>query len=139
MCCKFNSDRCFGAGQHDGACTGVEQIFNRLNGQAMRTLQVVGFDAGDGRQHQFILIGAAADQIVQPVRRKALLEKAGHDGAFSANQADLAAGDAAFGQQVADRIGLLHGGALVAEFAASADGRIDIETVHRAFSAKAAP
>jgi ABC-2 type transport system ATP-binding protein len=41
--------------------------------------------------------------------------------------------------QVADRIGLLHGGALVAEFAAPADGRIDIETVHRAFSAKAAP
>lgn len=40
--------------------------------------------------------------------------------------------------QVADRIGLLRGGHLVDEFEAPADGRIDTETVHRAFSAKAA-
>jgi ABC-2 type transport system ATP-binding protein len=40
--------------------------------------------------------------------------------------------------QVADRIGLLRGGHLVDEFAAPAGGRIDTETVHRAFSAKAA-
>lgn len=41
--------------------------------------------------------------------------------------------------QVADRIGLLRGGRLVDQFAAPVDGRIDTETVHRAFSAKAAP
>jgi ABC-2 type transport system ATP-binding protein len=40
--------------------------------------------------------------------------------------------------QVADRIGLLHGGQLVDQFEAPAGGRIDTETVHRAFSAKAA-
>ena len=40
--------------------------------------------------------------------------------------------------QVADRIGLLRGGRLVAEFAAPAGRRIDTETVHRAFSARAA-
>jgi ABC-2 type transport system ATP-binding protein len=40
--------------------------------------------------------------------------------------------------QVADRIGLLRGGELVDEFTAPAGGRIDTETVHRAFSAKAA-
>ena len=40
--------------------------------------------------------------------------------------------------QVADRIGLLHAGRLVAEFAAPAGGRIDTETVHRAFSSRAA-
>lgn len=40
--------------------------------------------------------------------------------------------------QVADRIGLLRGGYLVDQFAAPAGGRIDTETVHRAFSAKAA-
>ncbi|GCL65233.1 ABC transporter ATP-binding protein [Pseudaquabacterium pictum] len=40
--------------------------------------------------------------------------------------------------QVADRIGLLRGGQLVAEFAAPAGQRIDTETVHRAFSARAA-
>jgi ABC-2 type transport system ATP-binding protein len=40
--------------------------------------------------------------------------------------------------QVADRIGLLRGGHLVAQFEAPAGGRIDTETVHRAFSAKAA-
>jgi ABC-2 type transport system ATP-binding protein len=39
--------------------------------------------------------------------------------------------------QVADRIGLLRGGHLVDQFAAPTDGRIDTETVHRAFSAKA--
>jgi len=39
--------------------------------------------------------------------------------------------------QVADRIGLLRGGQLVAQFAAPAGGRIHTETVHRAFSAKA--
>lgn len=36
--------------------------------------------------------------------------------------------------QVADRIGLLRGGLLVGEFRAPQDGRIDTETVHRAFS-----
>jgi putative ABC transport system ATP-binding protein len=40
--------------------------------------------------------------------------------------------------QVADRIGLLRGGHLVDQFSAPAGGRIDTETVHRAFSAKAA-
>jgi ABC-2 type transport system ATP-binding protein len=40
--------------------------------------------------------------------------------------------------QVADRIGLLRGGHLVDQFEAPAGGRIDTETVHRAFSAKAA-
>ena len=40
--------------------------------------------------------------------------------------------------QVADRIGLLRVGQLVDEFAAPAGGRIDTDTVHRAFSAKAA-
>ncbi len=40
--------------------------------------------------------------------------------------------------QVADRIGLLRGGLLVDQFAAPAGGRIDTETVHRAFAAKAA-
>ncbi|MCE2911524.1 MAG: ABC transporter ATP-binding protein [Pseudomonadota bacterium] len=40
--------------------------------------------------------------------------------------------------QVADRIGLLHAGRLVAEFAAPPAGRIDTETVHRAFAARAA-
>ena len=40
--------------------------------------------------------------------------------------------------QVADRIGLLRGGHLVDQFDAPAGGRIDTETVHRAFSAKAA-
>ena len=40
--------------------------------------------------------------------------------------------------QVADRIGLLRAGQLVDQFAAPAGGRIDTETVHRAFSAKAA-
>jgi ABC-2 type transport system ATP-binding protein len=40
--------------------------------------------------------------------------------------------------QVADRIGLLRGGQLVAQFEASAGGRIDTETVHRAFSPRAA-
>ncbi len=40
--------------------------------------------------------------------------------------------------QVADRIGLLRGGQLVDQFEAPAGGRIDTETVHRAFSAKAA-
>ena len=39
--------------------------------------------------------------------------------------------------QVADRIGLLRSGRLVGQFAAPAGGRIDTETVHRAFSAKA--
>lgn len=39
--------------------------------------------------------------------------------------------------QVADRIGLLRGGHLVAEFQAPAAGRIDTEAVHRAFSAPA--
>ena len=41
--------------------------------------------------------------------------------------------------QVADRIGLLRGGKLVDQFAAPAGGRIETETVHRAFSAKANP
>ena len=36
--------------------------------------------------------------------------------------------------QVADRIGLLRGGKLVGEFTAPKDGRIETETVHRAFS-----
>lgn len=36
---------------------------------------------------------------------------------------------------VADRIGLLRGGELVGEFAASAEGRIDTEAVHAAFTA----
>ncbi|MBC7941323.1 MAG: ABC transporter ATP-binding protein [Chitinophagaceae bacterium] len=40
--------------------------------------------------------------------------------------------------QVADRIGLLRGGQLVDQFAAPAGDRIDTETVHRAFSSKAA-
>lgn len=39
--------------------------------------------------------------------------------------------------QVADRIGLLRGGQLVDQFDAPAGGRIDTETVHRAFSARA--
>ncbi|MCE2918051.1 MAG: ABC transporter ATP-binding protein [Rubrivivax sp.] len=39
--------------------------------------------------------------------------------------------------QVADRIGLLRSGRLVDQFSAPAGGRIDTETVHRAFSAKA--
>jgi ABC-2 type transport system ATP-binding protein len=39
--------------------------------------------------------------------------------------------------QVADRIGLLRGGQLVAQFEAPANSRIDTETVHRAFSARA--
>jgi ABC-2 type transport system ATP-binding protein len=39
--------------------------------------------------------------------------------------------------QVADRIGLLRSGHLVDQFEARAGGRIDTETVHRAFSAKA--
>lgn len=41
--------------------------------------------------------------------------------------------------QVADRIGLLRGGKLVDQFAAPAGGRIETETVHCAFSAKANP
>lgn len=40
--------------------------------------------------------------------------------------------------QVADRIGLLRGGHLVDQFEAPAGGRIDTETVHRAFSTRAA-
>ncbi len=40
--------------------------------------------------------------------------------------------------QVADRIGLLRGGQLVAQFAAPAGGRIHTEIVHRAFSTQAA-
>ena len=36
--------------------------------------------------------------------------------------------------QVADRIGLLHGGKLVGEFSAPENDRIETETVHRAFS-----
>jgi ABC-2 type transport system ATP-binding protein len=40
--------------------------------------------------------------------------------------------------QVADRIGLLRDGHLVDQFDAPAGGRIDTESVHRAFSAKAA-
>lgn len=40
--------------------------------------------------------------------------------------------------QVADRIGLLRGGRLVDQFTAPAGARIDTETVHRAFSVKAA-
>jgi len=40
--------------------------------------------------------------------------------------------------QVADRIGLLRGGHLVHAFEAPAGGRIDTETVHRAFAARAA-
>jgi ABC-2 type transport system ATP-binding protein len=40
--------------------------------------------------------------------------------------------------QVARRIGLLREGRLVAEFDAPAGGRIDTETVHRAFAARAA-
>lgn len=40
--------------------------------------------------------------------------------------------------QVADRIGLLRGGYLVDQFEAPVGGRIDTETVHRAFSTKAA-
>ena len=39
--------------------------------------------------------------------------------------------------QVVDRIGLLRGGQLVDEFAAPAGGRIDTDTVHRAFAARA--
>jgi ABC-2 type transport system ATP-binding protein len=38
--------------------------------------------------------------------------------------------------RVADRIGLLRDGQLVAEFAAPAGGRVDTETVHRAFAAR---
>ena len=38
--------------------------------------------------------------------------------------------------QVADRIGLLRGGKLVGEFSAPAGGRIETETVHRAFSGR---
>ncbi len=38
--------------------------------------------------------------------------------------------------QVADRIGLLHRGRLVDQFAAPAGGRIDTEAVHRAFAAQ---
>lgn len=41
--------------------------------------------------------------------------------------------------QVADRIGLLAGGRLVAQFDAPAGGRIDTETVHRAFSRRVTP
>ena len=41
--------------------------------------------------------------------------------------------------QVADRIGLLRAGKLVDQFAAPAGGRIETETVHRAFSAKTNP
>lgn len=41
--------------------------------------------------------------------------------------------------QVADRIGLLRSGKLVDQFAAPAGGRIETETVHRAFSAKTNP
>lgn len=40
--------------------------------------------------------------------------------------------------QVADRIGLLHRGHLVSQFEAPAGGRIDTETVHRAFSRRGA-
>ncbi len=40
--------------------------------------------------------------------------------------------------QVADRVGLLRGGHLVDQFEAPAGGRIDTETVHRAFSARTA-
>lgn len=40
--------------------------------------------------------------------------------------------------QVADRIGLLRGGKLVGEFAAPEGGRIETETVHRAFSGRTA-
>jgi ABC-2 type transport system ATP-binding protein len=40
--------------------------------------------------------------------------------------------------QVADRIGLLRGGVLVGEFAATEGGRIDADTVHLAFSGKVA-
>lgn len=36
--------------------------------------------------------------------------------------------------QVADKIGLLHKGALMGEFSAKGEDRIDTETVHRAFS-----
>jgi ABC-2 type transport system ATP-binding protein len=39
--------------------------------------------------------------------------------------------------QVADRIGLLHRGRLMAEFAAPMGGRIDTAAVHRAFAAQA--
>ena len=38
--------------------------------------------------------------------------------------------------QVADRIGLLHRGKLVGEYSAPDGGRIETETVHRAFSAR---
>lgn len=41
--------------------------------------------------------------------------------------------------QVADKIGLLHTGALVGEFTAKEGGRIDTETVHKAFSSKVDP
>ena len=40
--------------------------------------------------------------------------------------------------QVADRIGLLRGGALVGEFSAPAGSRIDTESVHQAFSGRGA-
>lgn len=40
--------------------------------------------------------------------------------------------------QVADRIGLLRRGSFVGEFTAPADGRIDTEVVHRAFSGREA-
>ena len=40
--------------------------------------------------------------------------------------------------QVADRVGLLRGGALVGSFAAGSNGRIDTEHVHAAFAGRAA-
>ena len=40
--------------------------------------------------------------------------------------------------QVADRVGLLRGGALVGSFAAASDGRIDTEQVHAAFAGRPA-
>jgi len=41
--------------------------------------------------------------------------------------------------QVADKIGLLHKGALVGEFSAKGEERIDTETVHKAFSSVVVP